>query len=1057
MATIAQIVEQIRTAIFGKDVRENIAQGIEKCYTDVSSGATIADTAANNANNKATAAQNAATEANTAASNANSAANAANTAATNANTAVENIDPSLTEKVDNAVEKTEEKIANVNNWFSDELGIKHYLFTKGGWVKTTTTVVDPTVIDPNNSYHCIIDCSEGDVFNIKASGVNSSHRPYTFIDSNNNVLDQATTNSVNSNKTAPQNSAKLIINASSSYEFYCIKGDSKINYLEMYEKYSYYGISNRFNKSKSTHGYRIKVSNGSLDEASNCGVTDFIECKTGDLIIRNAHMDSAVYGDAFYDKDKNLIGTRTSSTTTPFFINVNNCYYIRCTYYLSVENSFSVAALSSSNKDIKDSVDTVLISDIGDTEERTVPEWTQGHVFEYKNNVKTRVGCRYALSNDEVVIDYSCPKTKKVRVTSGQFVYVAFTESSLTDSKFLSINFYNSYGALTWDYLDVTDESNRKNTFTSKTLNELNGGLFTDIPNNYYIEVVSYYNVSIFVWDGTLFGAPITTYSKVFFDSSTQGYFPEAGGSTIFITASCRVIMAKPGYTFIDVYQSSSSTSVAPSDKVQRLPSQIIVLNKLNYPTRLKNITVVKNYNYETGEYDPVTKMGEIEACIIAPANAIDQIKSTGFSRNIIENCNNIFNIEWECKKNLQSSGSEIFKEGVTYNGIPYRSGYGTAHFIGWHVTKHTFINAANDPDSIFYNNPSVTVPGPYYSLVCSIYASLVNRFPYPVTNYSMMHDPNVLVKIVNNPIVGEILSNGYGHCVVPMSYMGSRFTFSESVGPISRITTHYSTTPNNDWLGIGISKQYLDNFRFSCTHKSKPSIPYDIEIGSITNGSARPFKGDRCVYTSKEDVKINIKDQNANRLYYQKFNVGYANGAPTSSFTADGNPNYISITPGVNSVVLRSADSNNSHTGVELDDNSIYGIWTSVNDSQTSAPSNVEYFEWHDISTPISFNVVNGTLITDDVFWYVVTSGHNHADSYGGKTGGNFIIPYQAPAKDIDGVLSEHSDYSNYASRAKLSSTNSVKTFFKKGKFGAYIASGVVEDTPEPDPDIND
>jgi len=44
MATISQIVAQIRTAIFGRDVRENIAQGIEKCYTDVTSGTTILDT-----------------------------------------------------------------------------------------------------------------------------------------------------------------------------------------------------------------------------------------------------------------------------------------------------------------------------------------------------------------------------------------------------------------------------------------------------------------------------------------------------------------------------------------------------------------------------------------------------------------------------------------------------------------------------------------------------------------------------------------------------------------------------------------------------------------------------------------------------------------------------------------------------------------------------------------------------------------------------------------------------------------------------------------------------
>lgn len=46
MATIAQIVEQIRHAIYGKDVRENIAQGIEKCYeeTGTASVAKIPDT-----------------------------------------------------------------------------------------------------------------------------------------------------------------------------------------------------------------------------------------------------------------------------------------------------------------------------------------------------------------------------------------------------------------------------------------------------------------------------------------------------------------------------------------------------------------------------------------------------------------------------------------------------------------------------------------------------------------------------------------------------------------------------------------------------------------------------------------------------------------------------------------------------------------------------------------------------------------------------------------------------------------------------------------------------
>ena len=41
--SIQQIVAQIRTAVFGKDVRENIALGIEKCYEDSEDNAKKSD------------------------------------------------------------------------------------------------------------------------------------------------------------------------------------------------------------------------------------------------------------------------------------------------------------------------------------------------------------------------------------------------------------------------------------------------------------------------------------------------------------------------------------------------------------------------------------------------------------------------------------------------------------------------------------------------------------------------------------------------------------------------------------------------------------------------------------------------------------------------------------------------------------------------------------------------------------------------------------------------------------------------------------------------------
>lgn len=87
MATIAQIVAQIRTAVYGRDVRENIAQGIEKCYTDVTSGKTAANAAADAANAAASNVQTAISNANTAANAANTAVGSVGTAITNAETA----------------------------------------------------------------------------------------------------------------------------------------------------------------------------------------------------------------------------------------------------------------------------------------------------------------------------------------------------------------------------------------------------------------------------------------------------------------------------------------------------------------------------------------------------------------------------------------------------------------------------------------------------------------------------------------------------------------------------------------------------------------------------------------------------------------------------------------------------------------------------------------------------------------------------------------------------------------------------------------------------------
>lgn len=102
MSRISNLLAQIMSAVYGKDVRQSIHDAIEQCYTDVSNAKTIADASTTAANTAAANASAKATAADTAASGANAATQAANTAATAANQAAIEASTRTTEAVNKA-------------------------------------------------------------------------------------------------------------------------------------------------------------------------------------------------------------------------------------------------------------------------------------------------------------------------------------------------------------------------------------------------------------------------------------------------------------------------------------------------------------------------------------------------------------------------------------------------------------------------------------------------------------------------------------------------------------------------------------------------------------------------------------------------------------------------------------------------------------------------------------------------------------------------------------------------------------------------------------------
>ena len=70
MSTIEQNLAKIKSAVYGREVRDAIHDSIEQCYTDTSTSATAATSAAQSANAAATSASNAAADAENAATRA---------------------------------------------------------------------------------------------------------------------------------------------------------------------------------------------------------------------------------------------------------------------------------------------------------------------------------------------------------------------------------------------------------------------------------------------------------------------------------------------------------------------------------------------------------------------------------------------------------------------------------------------------------------------------------------------------------------------------------------------------------------------------------------------------------------------------------------------------------------------------------------------------------------------------------------------------------------------------------------------------------------------------
>lgn len=572
-----------------------------------------------------------------------------------------------------------------------------------------------------------------------------------------------------------------------------------------------------------------------------------------------------------------------------------------------------------------------------------------------------------------------------------------------------------------WDLLDTTAPSGAKNYLN---LNICRNRAIA-IPDGVYMRVSKAVegDVKLYGWSGAHVGCELAGQSLSYnSESNTWKPYGTKDGITFMVIPGNAELWFSKNAALVELFGTKDGNRVTIVDSTRnnaftqclRLPKGYdyfyasVVLDYYISATQTGKGSLVHNQKLSDLN-DYVSLLMHYDECAIP----------VGRGRTVIDWAKYIAEIEWTSKRNKITAqvGTVYgtFKKNYKYTGIPYTSAWERPSFFGWHVSRHTFMNAANDSRSEFYEKSDRRGGSMGYGLVCSSYASLASGWEYPQTCAGFSMDPNVVMGYDYQPNPGNIYAVS-GHSLIPETNgKGTGFesyTLYEQSAPATKRKVHFSFIGGDNSRSYSYINHYFKKFTNVKSHDNPTA--YDIENYQITNGSARPFRGDRCVFTSAESngVRINIRVNNATTLYYQECTYD-----PTTAV----------FTP-VGAIMQKAIDAYASEpTSVNIDESTLgdgkfYCVYTDVDSTK-------EYFEYHVVNTETWGKTDNNINFSRNDFWYAMWWKTSETE-----TEDENVATVCLPA-NADG------DYTEFRKLCNPSAAASCKMFFK-GVLGAYCTT---------------
>ena len=678
----------------------------------------------------------------------------------------------------------------------------------------------------------------------------------------------------------------------------------------------------------------------------------------------------------------------------------------RATAYIAKRNVPAGAALSDENYwgivlDVKDVIDTVrgaasVIDASLDERSTDLERITGGHfrriVLDNDHEMRTYKEVDGAISESAPVPGSGyilCPRHLCMEFGNADArCYLYFYD--LIDGAYIP----------RWDIFNGTTSTGVKN-YMNENSRKVN---MFEVPENVYMQVsVAVETVRMYGWDGEPFGMPLSADETMRTTTGANIVLNEDGSSGIVIPGAAKYVCCKDSELFSIWGYRNGALEVVDTASSRRFW----------VPPAGYDWFRARLYFGTGGVYEQKTYVGDVSAYVSAVFD-VESERAAARARKVIDACNLTDKMVWTLGEPLyvRNGNGNAYKPNVEYNGIPYSSQWFRTHFVGWHVSPHTFVNAAADVNSVLYLESAVAneeKSGPYYGTVCSAFATMCDGWPYPQTNAGFVYDPDVSLSFAAKPPIGAIYSDLLDHCLIPerIDTIGdvNAVSMYEGAYPVSGRRTRYSSidkTIDPSAYKNATLDGYLDGYGYIAHHvrasNMLDAVPYaDFADLEIVAAGAVPYRGDRCVYTSEDhEVYINIRDVAPATLYLT---------APDGSETA------IALQPSTAKVDVKNY----------LAQSGIYHIRTDTNAVRAS-------FEYHVIE-PVRYTLTDGVVSFErNDWWYAI------ANLNGNRVFENVEI-CAMPCR-INGNYADWSAGGHYVSK--------IHCVFRKGTYCAYPVSVV-------------